>query len=336
NNISSPENEDAQIEAPLLIEPEIPAAFSDFDDIPTEHPTGAANTQFGEISALLNEAENLIDVSPYNRYIATQAPRRQALDDLSDDEPEIEASEDDHSHVTVTEVAAATENLDRDEKNSNAFDAFFEEDEDEETEIEEDEAYEEEPLAFEAEAHDSLDYEDEDDLFEEDELEYTEEDIPEAENEAPYAAFFKDKPAETEDFFDNLPLDKAPEEEHSENNLDDVTYENVDAQSLGAFKYSAVSLRLALFVISMLGIGVFTALSSGKFIAMDYLILLVLCICTVLTMDMSLNATLIVTVILMLASFGGVAYTFITGGGFDLYHLFWFILIPAVLITASS
>ena len=112
--------------------------------------------------------------------------------------------------------------------------------------------------------------------------------IPEDEPDHPFADFFEDTAESVkEELFDELPLDEAPDEEYSDNNLDDVTYENVDAVSLGAFKYSAVSLRLILFVIAMLGMGVFTALSSGHFIAMDYLILFVLCIFVALTMDMS-------------------------------------------------
>lgn len=336
SDLSAAENEAPQKDTPLFeapeINPETATTLGNFDGIPTEHPNGAANAPFGEISDLLNEAEDLIDVTPYSRYIASQTANIEPLDDVLKDEPEPEASQPDPSDDLLTEDQSITT---KDDETPNAFDAFFENDDDEDSNFESDAPYEDEPLTFKDNPEASLNN---DDLSEESDLAYTEEDTPqiEAEANAPYADFFDDNPTEKEDFFDDLSLDKAPEEEHLENNLDDVTYENVDAQSLGAFKYSAVSLRLALFVIAMLGMGVFAALSGGKFIAMDYLILLVLCICTALTMDMSLNATLVVTVILMIASFGGIIYTFITGGGFDLYHLFWFILIPAILITASS
>ena len=176
-------------------------------------------------------------------------------------------------------------------------------------------------------------YDEDEDIFQE----TVNDTIPEDASTHPFADFFEDT-AETvkEDLFDELPLDEAPEEEYSDNNLDDVTYENVDAVSLGAFKYSAVSLRLILFVVAMLGMGVFTALSSGRFIAMDYLILFVLCIFVALTMDMSFNATLIVTVVIMLGCFGGLIYTFFAGGEVSMFHMFWFIIIPACLLTASG
>lgn len=307
-------------------EADTPAANADniFDNLPTEHPVGVANEHLGEVSELLNEAEDLVDVTPSSRYIASQTATLDTLDDLPMEELEDdEVTEDDFE---TEEAACGTEST------TNAFDEFFYDEDDDDEDFDDDDLYEDEPETFEAESEEAPAAPSDPLVAEETEI------SPKLKDEEPhpYADFFEDTPAEKEDFFDTLPLNEAPEEDYPENNLDDVTYENVDAVSLGAFKYSAVSLRLGLFVAAMLGLGIFTALSGGKFVALDYLILFVLCIFTALTMDMSLNATLIVTVVLMLSSFGGIVYTFITGGGFDLYHLFWFILIPAVLITASA
>lgn len=320
------------------------------DEEPMELPLGVDEPDLAEIDELLQEAEELMEDIPYSRYMAARAAvDKEVLDDnpleiSGNEEADFEAYDEDEEAFEEYEP----DDSDAFETDSDEYDALFEEDD-----FEEDEDFDNEDSSLEEHSETEILFgedEPEDEEFEEeyfsDEDEDEDEDIfqetvndtiPEDATAHPFADFFEDT-AETvkEDLFDELPLDEAPEEEYSDNNLDDVTYENVDAVSLGAFKYSAVSLRLILFVIAMLGMGVFTALSSGRFIAMDYLILFVLCIFVALTMDMSFNATLIVTVVIMLGCFGGLIYTFFTGGEVSMFHMFWFIIIPACLLTASG
>lgn len=320
------------------------------DEEPMELPLGVDELDLAEIDELLQEAEELMEDIPYSRYMAARAAvDKEVLDDnpletSEDEEVDFEAYDEDEESFEEYEP----DDSDAFETDSDEYDALFEEDDFEEDDAFDDEEpfledHSEEAILFEEEKPEDFpegeDFEEED-LSGEDEAIFQEavnDTTPEEASDHPFSDFFEDT-AETvkEDLFDELPLDKAPEEEYSDNNLDDVTYENVDAVSLGAFKYSAVSLRLILFVIAMLGMGVFTALSSGRFIAMDYLILFVLCIFVALTMDMSFNATLIVTVVIMLGCFGGLIYTFFTGGEVSMFHMFWFIIIPACLLTASG
>lgn len=358
---------DAQMSADIPSETEVPersvsAASQDtMDDLPEERiaqhdkepmelPLGVDEPDLAEIDELLQEAEDLMEDIPYSRYMAARA----AVDkEVLDDNP-LETPEDEETDFEAfDEDEEAFDEYDRDasdafEADNDEYAALFEEDD-----FEEDEAFDDEDPLLDAHSDEEILYEkDEPDDFLEDEdfngeilsaedeeifQENVEDAIPEDEPDHPFADFFEDTAESVkEELFDELPLDEAPDEEYSDNNLDDVTYENVDAVSLGAFKYSAVSLRLILFVIAMLGMGVFTALSSGHFIAMDYLILFVLCIFVALTMDMSFNATLIVTVVIMLGCFGGLIYTFFTGGEVSMFHMFWFIIIPACLLTASG
>ena len=292
------------------------------DEEPMELPLGVDEPDLAEIDELLQEAEELMEDIPYSRYmVARAAVDKEVLDDNpletpGNEEADFEAYDEDEEAFEEYEP----DDSDAFETDSDEYDALFEEDD-----FEEDEDFDDEDSSLEEHSETEI-------LFGEDESEEEDEDIfQETVNDTisedasthPFADFFEDT-AETvkEDLFDELPLDEAPEEEYSDNNLDDVTYENVDAVSLGAFKYSAVSLRLILFVVAMLGMGVFTALSSGRFIAMDYLILFVLCIFVALTMDMSFNATLIVTVVIMLGCFGGLIYTFFTGGEVSMFHMF--------------
>lgn len=318
------------------------------DEEPMELPLGVDEPDLAEIDELLQEAEELMEDIPYSRYMAARAAvDKEVLDDnpleiSGNEEADFEAYDEDEEAFEEYEP----DDSDAFETDSDEYDALFEEDD-----FEEDEDFDNEDSSLEEHSETEILFgedEPEDEEFEEEYFSDEDEDedifqetvndtIPEDASTHPFADFFEDT-AETvkEDLFDELPLDEAPEEEYSDNNLDDVTYENVDAVSLGAFKYSAVSLRLILFVVAMLGMGVFTALSSGRFIAMDYLILFVLCIFVALTMDMSFNATLIVTVVIMLGCFGGLIYTFFAGGEVSMFHMFWFIIIPACLLTASG
>ena len=318
------------------------------DGEPMELPLGVDEPDLAEIDELLQEAEELMEDIPYSRYMAARA----AVDkEVLDDNP-LETSGDEDAAFEAYDEESFEEydpdDSDAFETDSDEYGALFEEDD-----FDEDDAFDDEDSFLEEHAKEAIlfeengpedfpegeDFEEEDFLAEDDVIfqETVNDTTSEEASDHPFADFFEDT-VETvkEDLFDELPLDKAPEEEYSDNNLDDVTYENVDAVSLGAFKYSAVSLRLILFVIAMLGMGVFTALSSGRFIAMDYLILFVLCIFVALTMDMSFNATLIVTVVIMLGCFGGLIYTFFTGGEVSMFHMFWFVIIPACLLTASG
>lgn len=313
-----------------------------------ELPLGVDEPDLAEIDELLQEAEELMEDIPYSRYMAARA----AVDkEVLDDNP-LETSGDEEADFEAYDEESFEEydpdDSDAFETDSDEYGALFEEDDFDENDAFDDEdsfleEHSKEATLFEENGPEDFpegeDFEEEDFLAEDDAIfqETVNDTTSEEASDHPFADFFEDT-VETvkEDLFDELPLDKAPEEEYSDNNLDDVTYENVDAVSLGAFKYSAVSLRLILFVIAMLGMGVFTALSSGRFIAMDYLILFVLCIFVALTMDMSFNATLIVTVVIMLGCFGGLIYTFFTGGEVSMFHMFWFIIIPACLLTASG
>lgn len=318
------------------------------DGEPMELPLGVDEPDLAEIDELLQEAEELMEDIPYSRYMAARA----AVDkEVLDDNP-LETSGDEEADFEAYDEESFEEydpdDSDAFETDSDEYGALFEEDDFDENDAFDDEdsfleEHSKEATLFEENGPEDFpegeDFEEEYFLAEDDAIfqETVNDTTSEEASDHPFADFFEDT-VETvkEDLFDELPLDKAPEEEYSDNNLDDVTYENVDAVSLGAFKYSAVSLRLILFVIAMLGMGVFTALSSGRFIAMDYLILFVLCIFVALTMDMSFNATLIVTVVIMLGCFGGLIYTFFTGGEVSMFHMFWFVIIPACLLTASG
>lgn len=320
------------------------------DEGPMELPLGVDEPDLDEIDELLQEAEDLMEDIPYSRYMTARA----AVDkELLDDNPmeahrEDTDTETDGEEEPFEEEFDDTDDADSPETDSHEYDALFEEDdfEDDEDFSDEDqfpEGYLDNDPPFDEEEDEVCEEIPEDEAAPEESFwaeadeAVPEEELSDSEPEHPFADFFEDT-AETvkEDLFDDLPLDEAPDEEYSDNNLDDVIYENVDAVSLGAFKYSAVSLRLMLFVAAMLGMGVFTALSSGRFIAIDYLILFVLCIFVALTMDMSFNATLIATVVIMLGCFGGLIYTFFTGGEVSMFHMFWFIIIPACLLTASG
>ncbi|MEG1618513.1 MAG: DMT family transporter, partial [Eubacterium sp.] len=135
----------------------------------------------------------------------------------------------------------------------------------------------------------------------------------------------------------NTDLNEDSKEIYSDNNLDDVTYENVEAVDLGAYKFSAVAVRLSLFIFTMLALGVFTSLSGGTFINLDYLVLFILCIGIALTIDMSFNATLISSVVLMLVFFIGTLFTYFTSKEpLSLYHMLWLIIIPLSMCSASA
>ena len=119
-------------------------------------------------------------------------------------------------------------------------------------------------------------------------------------------------------------------------NLDDVTYDNADGESLHAVKFSAVGGRLTLFIISMLALGLFGMIFGASLSRIDWLILLVVCIFTGLTIDMSFNASLIVSGVILIGCFISFIIDIIAGDTVQLFRLVWFVLAPLAILSASA